>query len=49
MGHDVDEYLESFATYRDAGFAAITIHNVGPHQQEFIDWASNELLPAWDR
>ena len=48
MGRNVDEYLDSLQTYADAGFDAITIHNIGPHQDQFLQWAGDELLPNWD-
>lgn len=48
VGSDVDEYLASLEQYRDAGFDRITLHNVGPHQAEFVAWAGEELLPRWE-
>ncbi len=46
MGHDLDEYLQSLSVYRDAGFDNLSLHNVGPHQEEFIDWCRDTLFPA---
>jgi G6PDH family F420-dependent oxidoreductase len=36
VGPDPDDHLASVARYRDAGFDAITVHNVGPEQEDFL-------------
>lgn len=46
VGSDLDAYLDSLEQFRDAGVDRLTIHNIGPEQDGFLDWAGRELLPA---
>jgi coenzyme F420-dependent glucose-6-phosphate dehydrogenase len=46
LGAGVEPYLETVATYRDAGFDHLWFHQVGPDQEGFLDFAHKELLPA---
>lgn len=43
-GADPQSILESIQKYIDAGFSDIYIHNIGPNQEEFIEFASREIL-----
>jgi G6PDH family F420-dependent oxidoreductase len=46
-GPDVEEHVEQFKPYLDAGFDEIAIVQIGAERQEqFIAWAERELLPA---
>lgn len=46
-GPDVEEHVEQFKPYLDAGFDEIAIVQIGAERQEqFITWAERELLPA---
>ncbi|MFL5689665.1 MAG: TIGR03557 family F420-dependent LLM class oxidoreductase [Chloroflexota bacterium] len=48
-GPDAERHLEKIRAYLDAGFDHVYIHQVGPDQRGFIDFARRELLPALDR
>jgi G6PDH family F420-dependent oxidoreductase len=46
-GPDVEEHVEQFKPYLDAGFDEIAIVQIGAERQEqFIAWAERDLLPA---
>ena len=43
-GPDPSALLDELDDFRELGFDAVAVHSVGPHQQEFVDWASDTLL-----
>jgi hypothetical protein len=46
-GPDVEAHVEAVRPYIDAGFDEIALVQVGAeHQEPFISWARDELLPA---
>ena len=45
-GSDLDEYIEMIEEYADAGFDHIQIHNIGPEQDEFIDFFADDVAPS---
>ena len=46
-GPDVDEHVEKIKPFVDAGFTEVALVQIGAdHQDAFIAWAKNELLPA---
>jgi hypothetical protein len=45
MGPDPDEYLQELKEYADAGYTHAYIHQVGPDQEGFLEFAKRELLP----
>ena len=46
-GPDVDEYVEKIKPFVEAGFTEVALVQIGAeHQDEFIEWAERELLPA---
>ncbi len=46
-GPDVDEHVEKIKPFLDAGFDEVALVQIGGDQQEeFIEWAQRELLPA---
>jgi G6PDH family F420-dependent oxidoreductase len=46
-GPDVEEHVEKIRPFIAAGYTEVALVQVGgEHQQEFIDWAQRELLPA---
>ena len=45
-GPDVDRYLEGITLFEDAGFDHVYLHQVGPDQEGFFDFARRELLVA---
>ncbi|TXS43021.1 LLM class F420-dependent oxidoreductase [Streptomyces sp. OR43] len=46
-GDDVEEFVEAVRAFIDAGFTEIALVQIGgEHQQSFIRWAREELLPA---
>jgi G6PDH family F420-dependent oxidoreductase len=46
-GPDTQRYLQQIQSYIDAGFTHIYLHQVGPDQQGFIDFAKREILPRY--
>jgi len=46
-GPDVERYHQQIQTYIDAGFTHVYLHQVGPDQQGFIDFAKREILPKY--
>ncbi|WNI20774.1 LLM class F420-dependent oxidoreductase [Streptomyces sp. ITFR-16] len=46
-GDDIEEFVEAVRAYTDAGFDEVALVQIGGrHQQPFIRWAREELLPA---
>ena len=45
MGPDPEEYLKELKEYEDAGYTHAYIHQIGPDQEGFLDFARRELLP----
>jgi G6PDH family F420-dependent oxidoreductase len=46
-GPDVDEHVEKIKPFVEAGFTEIALVQIGAdHQDQFISWAEQELLPA---
>ena len=45
-GPDPAVHLEQIQAYVDAGYDHVYIHQVGPDQAGFLDFARRELLPA---
>jgi coenzyme F420-dependent glucose-6-phosphate dehydrogenase len=45
LGPDVDEYIEQIREYQQAGYTHLCIHQVGPDQDGFLEFAKSELLP----
>ena len=48
-GPAADPILEKIGTFVDAGFDHVFLHQVGPRQEEFLEFAKDSLLPAIDR
>jgi G6PDH family F420-dependent oxidoreductase len=46
-GPDAAKYHEQIRTYVDAGFTHVYIHQVGPDQDGFFQFAKKELLPTY--
>jgi G6PDH family F420-dependent oxidoreductase len=45
LGPDPEPYLEQIGKFEDAGFDHVYIHQIGPDQQGFMDFARRELMP----
>lgn len=45
-GPDLDEHLESFQSYRDAGYDELYVSQIGGAGEDYFRWAEQELLPA---
>jgi G6PDH family F420-dependent oxidoreductase len=46
-GPDVEEHVEKIKPFVEAGFTEVALVQIGTdHQDQFIDWAERELLPA---
>jgi len=46
-GPDPAEYHQKIQAYVDAGYTHVYLHQVGPDQEGFFDFAKRELLPAY--
>jgi G6PDH family F420-dependent oxidoreductase len=46
-GPDAEAYHQKIKEYADAGFEYVYIHQVGPDQDGFFDFAKRELLPKY--
>src|SRR5205823_3747201 len=44
LGPDPDDYLAELKEYEDAGYTHAYIHQIGPDQEGFLDFARRELL-----
>ena len=44
-GPDPDRHLEMIGRFTDAGFDHVYVHQIGPDQDGFIQFAQRELLP----
>jgi G6PDH family F420-dependent oxidoreductase len=45
-GDDVEVHVKAVRKFVDAGFTHVALVQVGREQDEFVDWAQQELLPA---
>jgi coenzyme F420-dependent glucose-6-phosphate dehydrogenase len=45
LGPDAERYLEQIEAFEKAGFDHVYIHQVGPDQDGFIEFARRELMP----
>jgi coenzyme F420-dependent glucose-6-phosphate dehydrogenase len=45
LGSDVDEYVEEIKEYDQAGYTHVYVHQIGPDQEAFLQFARKELLP----
>jgi coenzyme F420-dependent glucose-6-phosphate dehydrogenase len=48
LGHDKEKTIEALKTYENAGFTHVYLHNIGPKQEEFLKWASRNILPSYN-
>ena len=46
-GPDAEKYHQKIKEYADAGFEYVYLHQVGPDQDGFFDFAKRELLPKY--
>lgn len=44
-GKDPQQILDSIKKYQEAGFDHIYIHNIGPNQEHFLEFASQQIIP----
>ena len=46
-GPDVEEHVEAIRPFIDAGFTEVAVVQIGAeHQEPFLHWAQDKLLPA---
>jgi hypothetical protein len=48
-GPKAQPILDAIAGYVDAGYDHVYLHQVGPDQEGFLDFATRSLLPEFDR
>ena len=46
-GPDAEPILEHIQAYVDAGYDHVYLHQIGPDQTGFIDFAQREILPEF--
>jgi G6PDH family F420-dependent oxidoreductase len=46
-GPDAEKYHQKIQEYADAGFEHVYLHQIGPDQDGFFDFAKRELLPKY--
>jgi G6PDH family F420-dependent oxidoreductase len=46
-GDDADEYIDQIEQFADAGYDHVHVHQIGPDQEGFIEFAREELLPSY--
>jgi coenzyme F420-dependent glucose-6-phosphate dehydrogenase len=44
LGSELDDYLQKLQEYEQAGFTHVYIHQIGPDQEGFLEFAKSELL-----
>ncbi len=44
-GADPQKHIDLIKTYLDAGFKKISIHNIGPNQEEFFRFYKEQIIP----
>ena len=44
LGSEPDDYLQELQEYEQAGFTHVYIHQIGPDQEGFLEFAKSELL-----
>ncbi|MDQ3822277.1 MAG: TIGR03557 family F420-dependent LLM class oxidoreductase [Actinomycetota bacterium] len=47
LGPDPAQYLEQIQQFDEAGFTHVYLHQIGPDQQGFLEFARRELLPRF--
>ena len=45
-GPDPEPYIEAIREYAEAGYDHVYLHQIGPDQQRFLEFAEREILPA---
>ncbi|MCL9812813.1 hypothetical protein [Natranaeroarchaeum aerophilus] len=46
-GGDPEPYIDQIDAFADAGYDHVYIHQIGPEQEGFIEFAREELLPKF--
>lgn len=44
---DADAYVDRIRAYLDAGFDHVYVHQIGPDQEGFMGFFSDEVLPRF--
>jgi coenzyme F420-dependent glucose-6-phosphate dehydrogenase len=47
LGSSPDEWRQKIQEFVDAGIENVYLHQIGPDQSGFIDWAKKEILPSY--
>ena len=48
-GPDPERHVEGIKQYLNAGFETVSVHQVGPDQEGFLEFYSREILPAFQK
>jgi len=46
-GDDADEYIHQIEQFVDAGYDRVHVHQIGPDQEGFLEFAREEILPSF--
>jgi G6PDH family F420-dependent oxidoreductase len=49
VGPDPERFVRAIEEYLDAGFTHVYLHQVGPDQEDFVEFCSKEILPKVGR
>ena len=47
LGNDPDEFAEEIGKYDDAGYTHVYVHQIGPDQAGFLEFAKTSLFPRF--
>jgi coenzyme F420-dependent glucose-6-phosphate dehydrogenase len=47
LGNDADEYVGEIEKYDEAGYTHVYVHQIGPDQEGFLEFAKTSLLPRF--
>jgi len=47
-GPDPERHVEAIKEFVEVGYTDVYVHQVGPDQEGFLDFAESELLPSLD-
>lgn len=49
LGSDPRKHIEAINKFIDAGYDHVYVHQIGPHQEDFIRFYGEEVIPSFER
>ncbi len=46
-GSDADEFIDTIEEFVNNGFEYVHLHNIGPHQEDFLEFYTEEVTPSF--